>query len=80
MTVFPIPAKDQVQIRFNSPAQDQLQVRLLDVAGRVVKQEIAEVEAGDISMSFELQNIPAGIYVLDVAGSQMQSQQKLIVE
>ena len=80
MTVFPIPAKDQVQIRFNSPAQDQLQVRLLDVAGRVVKQEMAEVEAGDISMSFELQNIPAGIYVLDVAGSQMQSQQKLIVE
>jgi hypothetical protein len=80
MTVFPIPAKDQVQIRFNSPAQDRLQVRLLDVAGRVVKQEIKEVEAGDINMSFELQNIPAGIYVLDVAGSQMQSQQKLIVE
>ncbi|MFM7824148.1 MAG: PKD domain-containing protein, partial [Bacteroidota bacterium] len=80
MTVFPIPAKDQVQIRFNSPAQDRLQIRLMDVAGRVLKQELKEVEAGDINMRLELQNIPAGIYVLDVAGSQMQSQQKLIVE
>ncbi|MFM7053117.1 MAG: PKD domain-containing protein, partial [Bacteroidota bacterium] len=80
MTVFPIPAKDQVQIRFNSPAQDRLQIRLMDVAGRVLKQELKEVEAGDINMSLELQNIPSGIYVLDVAGSQMQSQQKLIVE
>ncbi|MFM8916270.1 MAG: PKD domain-containing protein, partial [Bacteroidota bacterium] len=80
MTVFPIPAKDQVQIRFNSPAPDRLQIRLMDVAGRVLKQELKVVEAGDINMSLELQNIPAGIYVLDVAGSQMQSQQKLIVE
>ncbi|MBR9923259.1 MAG: T9SS type A sorting domain-containing protein [Bacteroidetes bacterium] len=73
--LFPNPAFDFIELQSNHPAgQDLKQVRLYDLQGRLIK----EATFRGRSFSLSLNDIPEGMYVLDVQGKSGRSIQKFI--
>jgi hypothetical protein len=65
MDVFPNPFVDALHLTATSVEAGQGQVTLLDLTGRIVRQQTSMLEAGsnDLTLSY-LDSLPAGIYVV----------------
>ena len=65
LSLFPVPATDQLEIRVSGIAEDVVDIRMLDMVGRVLtaKRNVS-VTAGALDVS----SIPSGVYLLEVRG------------
>jgi hypothetical protein len=81
LTVFPVPARDQVQIRFDSQRSDAVSIQLVDIAGRMVSSlPNTQVNGGENTITLPLIGIPSGVYVVEIQGAGFSARQRLIVE
>ncbi len=81
VTVFPVPARDQVQIRFTAQKQEVINVRLMDLAGRLVfTSPQSTLDAGEHTLTVPLNDIPSGAYVVEINGTTFSNRQRLIIE
>ena len=76
-TAFPNPSNDFVTIITNAGVQGIKSVRLFDITGREVRQ-ITNINTTSIQVNRE--NLPSGIYLVQVSTTQGNSQLKLIFE
>lgn len=74
--VYPNPAIDVVNIRFESPVDDEVQVSLLDSYGRLVKSDV--MEAGMTEKQLNLQDVPGGIYYLRIIKGRLINVYKVV--
>lgn len=69
LKLFPNPAEDYINVRFDTPARNEMRIVLVDSKGNIIKDETIEPSA--VLKQLDIQNIPAGIYFLRLtAGSQ----------
>lgn len=69
MKISPNPAKDEINIELNLTEPDNYSIALIDLSGRVVFSEmISEGRTGNISRSFELPELPSGLYQVAIHG------------
>ena len=81
LTVFPVPARDQVQISFASQRSDAVSIQLVDIAGRLVSSlPNTQVNGGENTITLPLIGIPSGVYVVEMQGAGFSARQRLIVE
>lgn len=60
--VFPNPASDVLNIRFESPVEGGMEIILLDSNGRLVKRDVIEDQMSEKQLN--LQDVPGGVYYL----------------
>ena len=64
LSVYPNPADEQVTIAFTAKEGGNYSLQLLDVFGRIIKQEAAQSTTGDNNYMLNINGIAAGAYVI----------------
>lgn len=77
--VQPNPARDFVSVTIPQQIDGQARLSLLDVQGREVKsQDAPGFSAGQI-VSFNVQNLPAGVYMLQLESATIKTSTKVVI-
>lgn len=66
ISVSPNPAKDVLNIVIETKNDNDLEINLLDILGKIVKQEKSTIQQGLNNKSLDLQDLPGGIYFLQI--------------
>lgn len=66
ISVLPNPAKDVLYIVIETQNDNDLEINLLDILGKIVKQEKSTIQQGLNNKSLDLQDLPGGIYFLQI--------------
>jgi glucose/arabinose dehydrogenase len=70
LKVYPSPARDWVRLEVASKIEDLLDLRIFDLNGRLLRRRLScPVTPGLNSIDFDLANLSAGLYVLEINGS-----------
>ena len=77
---YPVPVSDNLTINFNSPADEQYRMLLLDISGRVVREEQVSAVEGNNTLLWNMSEYHSGLYFLVVQGKEGVSQTRIIVE
>jgi hypothetical protein len=81
VSLFPVPARDQIQVRVNMTNAETVQLRMLDLSGREVLSPSSNMlQAGENNVTVGLTNLPAGAYIIEVSGATFKTYERLIVE
>jgi hypothetical protein len=62
VVIFPNPASEIINIRFETPTDGEISLLLLDAQGKLVKTE--KIEAATTNKEINMQDLPSGIYYL----------------
>lgn len=79
-TIFPNPAKDQLNINYQSLKEETLFATVIDIQGRILKTKVFDVNAGENSIYWSLEGIPTGFYHLTIRNSVEMETYKIIIE
>lgn len=64
--VKPNPTSGEVNFDFNSPGETQVHIVIMDVTGRVVRDEFQDVKAGTTTLQTMIDDSGAGVYTMTV--------------
>ena len=78
--LYPNPATDRLNIRFESGESSQVTLRLFDAAGRMVRSQEMEVVNGINTLSMELMDLNTGMYFFELQTAIGSSRQVIMVE
>ena len=74
--VFPNPAGEYVNIRFESPLEGEISLSLIDSQGKLFKNDI--IESTLIEKQINLQDLPAGIFYLRLTKGRLINVYKVV--
>jgi hypothetical protein len=80
MEAYPNPTKELINISFNAPKDENYRMVLVDLMGRVVKEENFAAQEGFNQMIWDMSTYQSGMYVLTVQSAHGKSQVRIIVE
>jgi hypothetical protein len=80
MTVYPNPATDVLNIDLTLFQADKLNLRLVDMTGKLLKEEVVEGADGDNHLRFDINGVAKGLYLLEVATPSGKSVRKVTVQ
>ena len=63
-SVFPNPAREQVNLMIETPVRDQFRLLVTDVGGKIIKEETVKTEKGSNNICLDIRKIPAGLYLI----------------
>ncbi|HNW70093.1 MAG TPA: T9SS type A sorting domain-containing protein [Bacteroidales bacterium] len=75
--VYPNPAKDMLNIRFEQATQDKNEINLFNVVGTLTKQK--EVSSGTTHVNFDVSHLAPGTYFLKVSNSKGSATKKVVI-
>lgn len=73
MTIFPNPAQDVVNLNINTAEYSEATIMISNVVGQMIQQQIVNLQSGENIFSIDLDNAPAGVYMVSVETSSHQS-------
>ncbi|MEL7531253.1 MAG: LamG-like jellyroll fold domain-containing protein [Bacteroidota bacterium] len=74
-TLYPNPAADKVQIQWAERSAEPQKIKIMDVSGRVVKQELLPQGS---SAKIDLAELPNGVYIIEIEGSEQREKLQII--
>lgn len=80
LNIFPNPTSGILNVQFNSSINGGVVVRMLDATGRVVKTQNINNAFGKQATQFDLNNMAAGVYQLELVSNGQTSTSKVIIE
>ena len=79
--VFPNPSNEVCQVLFTAPQSGAYAMELIDLQGKVLKRLSGEAMSGEaILQRWELTDVPAGVYQIQMSQGQLRSQYKIVVQ
>jgi hypothetical protein len=78
MIVYPVPAKNEVNIKFELPQQQDVSLRLTNIAGQELFQENRNNFTGTYNTQLNLNTYPAGLYFINIKVGAKTYTQKFI--
>ncbi len=78
--VYPVPAQESVNIRFQSLEAGNVQLALYDITGKLLQREELDNNAGIYQHQMDLSNYSAGLYVIYIQVGETQVSTKFIKE
>ena len=75
--VFPNPVKGKANLSIFADRDDKVQWQLTDAGGRVLRSQSALVQKGQNNISFDMTDLPAGVYQLQAKGQYFSQVLKL---
>ena len=81
-SVYPNPAIDElmIDIDLNSFQGDEIQIQLLDINGKISKQQQVNLNRGFNHLSLELNELKNGIYLLKFCGTKNHIKESIIIK
>lgn len=76
VTIYPNPAGESVNIRFESPVDTQIMIQLLDGQGRIIRND--KIEPTLLEKILNLQDIPSGTYFLRLIKGKLSNVYKIV--
>ena len=76
VTIYPNPASESVNIKFESVVDKQINLQILDGEGRLVK--IDKIEVSVLQKTINLQDLPAGIYFMRLVKGNLVNVYKIV--
>jgi hypothetical protein len=67
VSLYPNPASDHVMLVITSPLSQKVKMTIIDINGRIVKEDICRLENGSNRVRISVTNLPAGIYTMILA-------------
>ncbi len=82
LTLFPNPVEDVLNINIQSENNQKVESVILDLSGRKIinLDQIDQLTEGNNSFRIELNNLPAGVYLLEIKGEATKTVQRFIVK
>ncbi len=77
ISVFPNPVVSDLNISYQSDMDQQINISVYDLTGRVVVQQVADVEAGINSISVDMSNLQNGTYLLHTMAGYLEHREML---
>ncbi len=77
--VFPNPAKDIVQVVIRSEHSGPLSVQLIGIDGRVLSEQHLNSQGGSVQTQFQVAQLPTGVYLLQVTGTDRIHTEKVVI-
>jgi len=79
-SIYPNPANDIATLEMNSISDATYQVRIINELGIIVREATHHFSAEENSMQLDVNNLPAGNYVVRITGKDFSDNKKLIVQ
>jgi hypothetical protein len=76
VTVYPNPASEVLNLRFEVPVEGEIDVYLLNQQGQLVKTDI--IEAATLEKQINMQEYPAGVYFLRLVKGKLSNVYKVV--
>ncbi|HTB06826.1 MAG TPA: alkaline phosphatase family protein [Bacteroidia bacterium] len=80
VTVWPVPAKEQLNLKVTSNINGNAVISLQDVTGRIIKERNTTMKPGDNSFTFDTDGLSNGVYFVNVYGSGISLCKKVIIQ
>jgi serine protease AprX len=80
LSLFPNPARNEVNARFIAIKSGVYDVVLCDVSGKALLTQKAPFNEGVNTVSFDVKTLPRGLYLVKVSDGQQSLVQKVILE
>lgn len=80
VNVFPNPSNDKVHIQFSTSKSEDVTIRLIDLAGRMVQNQVMTTESGLNTFAFDVMQLPKGIYLIELNSSENRSVKRFVKE
>jgi len=80
MEVYPNPASSILNIFFTSPVDESYRMMLVDLTGRVIRDENFAATEGLSQMQWDLNSYQSGMYLLVAQSANGKAQQRIIIE
>ena len=77
-SIYPNPAKDEVNISFSNEFNDLVGVSIIDIQGKLVIEDIKSIENSKINV--DVSRLQSGIYFLEISLNSVKGIRKLIIE
>ncbi|HFC00454.1 MAG TPA: T9SS type A sorting domain-containing protein, partial [Phaeodactylibacter sp.] len=78
LEIYPNPFSDKIHIGFNLEDASDFQITMIDLLGRKILVDKKENFSGDFKKSYPLENINAGVYLLEIDFGTYQVHRKII--
>ncbi|MBI1287456.1 MAG: T9SS type A sorting domain-containing protein [Flavobacteriales bacterium] len=79
--IYPNPVADNLTVRFEAKQDQDFTVRVLNVAGQMVLSSQSKTKAGQkITKNFNVENLAAGVYMVQIQGATASYTQRVIVQ
>ncbi len=79
-TVYPNPAKEQLNIVFNETQEKNMNVKLLDITGREIKNIAVSSSIGENRFQLDVSALPRGIYIACLLSDNKKQTLRVILE
>ncbi|MBI1287457.1 MAG: T9SS type A sorting domain-containing protein [Flavobacteriales bacterium] len=79
--IYPNPVTDNLTVRFEAKDDQDLTIRVLNVAGEIVLSSQSKTKAGQrITKNFNVQNLAAGVYMVQIQGATSSFTKRVVVQ
>lgn len=79
--IYPNPVSDDLTVRFEAKEDQDFTVRVLNVAGELVRSAQTKTKAGQkITSNFNVENLAAGVYMVQIQGATSSYTQRVVVQ
>lgn len=78
--IFPNPSKGLVTVSFASATNEDYQIRVIDLLGNIANSTTVSATNGAYYSTLNLENLPAGMYNIQITGNNGMVNQKIILE
>lgn len=78
--VFPNPATEQIQVKWQGWANGMLNINVRDISGKLCMSQAASQVSGNNLLDLNISNLKSGIYLLELTDGERKYVQKIIVE
>ncbi|MEM6724798.1 MAG: T9SS-dependent M36 family metallopeptidase [Bacteroidota bacterium] len=80
LELFPQPADEHVQLTLISSTNENVRLNIVDATGKLVRQQNLELNEGFQQLTLDVSSLGAGVYILQVNGTDFQMNRKLIIQ
>ncbi len=80
LSLFPNPAKDEINVRFIATKSGVYDMALYNSTGKAILNQKAQFNEGENGASFDVVSLPRGLYIVKVSNGDELFSQKVIVE
>jgi hypothetical protein len=77
---YPNPSNGLLTLNYKDAGSKDINIRILDVQGRLMTQEKHNLTTGMFTKTYDLNNYPKGIYMIEVSGNSGRTYQKVILQ
>ena len=78
MALFPNPAGNVINVSLSSESMADATITILDVSGKTVQHQVATLDEGAQTITLDVEQLPAGVYFVNLTSEDAQNTMKFI--